>query len=127
VRAGQHDGAIFILPWALLQMSVRSEDVQRKTRLELLDGAFAVISTVMKWCPNTAATKGMSQRNGDGVPVTFCTTNQLCTAMSLCTGLYCAIFGFDSQVALGRLVSHPCENHFGWLRSSLRGHGTRRM
>jgi hypothetical protein len=64
-RAGQHDGARFILPWARLQMSVPSDNMQRKARLELLEVAFAGFSAMMKWYPDTGATKGVSQRNGD--------------------------------------------------------------
>jgi hypothetical protein len=111
----------------MLQMAVRSENVQRTTRLELLEVAFAGFSEMMKSYPATGTTKGVSQRNGDGVPVTFCTTNQLIRAMNLCVGLYFAISGFDSALALGRLGSHSCENHFGWLRTILRGQWTWRM
>jgi hypothetical protein len=75
----------------------------------------------MKWHSGKGATKGVSRRNGDGVPVAFCTPNQLCRAMNLCVGLYFAIAGFDSELALGRLGSHPCENHFGWLWSRVLG------
>jgi hypothetical protein len=70
-QAGQHEVARFILPWAMLQMAVRSENVQRTARLELLEVAFAGFSEMMKSHPETGATKGVSQRNDDGVPLTF--------------------------------------------------------
>jgi hypothetical protein len=57
----------------------------------------------------------------------FCTTNQLISAMNLGFALYCAISAFDSELALGRIGSHPCENHFGWLRTILRAQSTWRM
>jgi hypothetical protein len=44
----------------------------------------------------------------------------------MCVGLYFAISGIPSVLALGRFGSHPCKKHFGWLRS-IRGQGIWRM
>jgi hypothetical protein len=89
--------------------------------LELLEVAFAAFSEVMKDFPDTGATKGVSQRTGDGVLMKFSTIDQLIRAMNLYVGPYLAISGILSELALGRFSSHSCENHFGWLQLSLGG------
>jgi hypothetical protein len=129
----EHEAARFLMPWSLLQMAIRAEGMSRDARLELLEVVFAQFTETFKRMPGTGRTKGGSEqacRVPDwhapllvDVPLTYNTRMQLISGMNFCVGLYWAISRLHTELALGRFSSHPCETHFGGLRTILRGHG----
>jgi hypothetical protein len=106
-RAGQHEGARHHAQEAMLQIAARSENMQRKRASGLLELAFPGFRQMMESDHETGPTKGVSRRNDDGAPATFCMTTQLIRAMNNCIGMHFGISEFDSALGLSRLITVP--------------------
>jgi hypothetical protein len=117
------------MPWALLQIAIRAEGMSRPARLELIEVVFAQCTELFKRMPETGRTKGVAEQacpvkaGEEAVPLTFDTRMQLISAMNLSIGLYWGTSRLRTALALGRLSSHSCKTHLGWLRTILRGRG----
>jgi hypothetical protein len=132
VEIGEVEAVRFFLSWALLTAAVRSEDVSRSARTEMVQVSFAMMWAQMHALPATGATKGIAQKRtkapeGDDLPLTVATRQQLRRGMNLGIALYWALDTIEGPLALGRVGSHSCESHFGRIRAILRGHTQVRM
>jgi hypothetical protein len=125
-EAGDVDGAYFLLPFVCLNLATRNPYLDPRARLELLSTAFEVFFDYAKNYPKTGPHLNLSVRT-----ITSCSrktfwTQIMCKrACNLCVGLYFEIFEWMNHptfpLALGRISSHPCECHFGTVRSTLNG------
>jgi hypothetical protein len=86
---GQTEAVRFLLPWALLAASVRSEDISRAGRIERIEVSFTMMWAQIPHLPETGATKGLAERKttdseGTELPLTMVTRQQLKRGMNLC-------------------------------------------
>jgi hypothetical protein len=123
--ANDATGMYFFMPFVAINLAIRREVLSLDTRLNLLGSAFDVFFKMMKEFPPSRG-RGALKQIGPASQRKTLWTQTMCVRMcNLCVGLYHAITQWGSdpgfRLALGRIVSHTVECHFGMTRSTCRG------